>query len=78
MRNLVDLEDYEFKLKIQKELNPLCCELKKIKMLIAWKTYEYRHVFHVANRQKVDIDDTITEKTTNLRDLSAFYHVLTS
>ena len=34
-----------------------------MKIVFAWKTYQHRHVFHVANRQKVDIDDTNSEKT---------------
>ena len=38
-------------------------------MLIAWKTYQHRYVFHVANQQKVDIDNRNSEENASLGDL---------
>ena len=35
---------------------------EKSKILIAYKNYQHHHVFHEATRQKMDIDDTSTEK----------------
>ena len=36
--------------------------IKKMKILIAFITYQRRHMFYVATRQKVDIDGLIIEK----------------
>ena len=46
---------------------------KKKKILIACKIYQHSHVFHVASRQKVDIDDTISEKNRRIRDFVDCY-----
>ena len=41
---------------------------KNRKILIACKTYQHRHVFYVATRRKVDIDNTSIEKTIYFRN----------